>query len=458
MAADALFQVARENWDWEPLGDVCRRGGGDIQTGPFGSQLHASDYVASGVPSIMPQNISQDRVDAEGIARITPSDAERLSRYLVKPGDIVYSRRGDVERRALITEREHGWLCGTGCLRVRFGEGVVDPVYASYFLSHPASRAWVVRHAVGATMPNLNTSILGALPFLLPPRTEQRAIAGVLGALDEKIEQNRRTAGALELLARAIFQAWFVNFEPVKAKAAGATAFRSMPQSVFDALPTRLVNSELGAIPEGWERSTIGEDASHVAMGPFGSDIKTENFVTDGVPVIRGGNLTDGFIDEEFVYLTEAKADQISNANAFPGDLVITHRGTLGQVGLIPYRSRHRRYVVSQSQMLIRPNVERLPGHFLYLFLTSPRGQHQLLANRSQTGVPAISRPTTSIKAISIVVPAPSILLRHFESLASTLFDGRTVLVTESRKLAQIRDYLLPRLLSGQVSVDAARG
>ena len=175
MAADALFQVARTGWDWEPLGDVCRRGGGDIQTGPFGSQLHASDYVAVGVPSIMPQNISQDRVDAEGIARITPSDAERLSRYLVRPGDIVYSRRGDVERRALITERENGWLCGTGCLRVRFGEGIVDPVYATYFLSHPASRAWVVRHAVGATMPNLNTSILGALPFLVPPTTEQRA-------------------------------------------------------------------------------------------------------------------------------------------------------------------------------------------------------------------------------------------------------------------------------------------
>ena len=94
MAADALFQVAHENWEWEPLREVCRRGGGDIQTGPFGSQLHASDYVAVGVPSIMPRNIANDRVDVEGIARITPSDAERLSRFIVKPGDIVYSRRG----------------------------------------------------------------------------------------------------------------------------------------------------------------------------------------------------------------------------------------------------------------------------------------------------------------------------------------------------------------------------
>lgn len=87
MAVEALFQVARTDWDWERLGDVCRRGGGNIQTGPFGSQLHASEYVAVGVPSIMPQNISEDRVNSEGIARIPPTDAERLSRYLVMPGE-----------------------------------------------------------------------------------------------------------------------------------------------------------------------------------------------------------------------------------------------------------------------------------------------------------------------------------------------------------------------------------
>ena len=91
------------------------------------------------------------------------------------------------------------------------------------------------------------------------PLDEQRAIAGVLGALDDKIEQNRRTARALERLARAIFRAWFVDFEPVKAKAAGATAFPSMPQPVFDALPTRFVDSEIGPVPEGWEVSALDE-------------------------------------------------------------------------------------------------------------------------------------------------------------------------------------------------------
>ena len=102
------------DWEYSTLGEACRRGGGDIQTGPFGSQLHASDYVLDGIPSIMPQNIGDNRVIVDGIARIGSADAQRLGRYLVREGDIICSRRGDVERRALIRDRENGWLCGTG--------------------------------------------------------------------------------------------------------------------------------------------------------------------------------------------------------------------------------------------------------------------------------------------------------------------------------------------------------
>ena len=110
-----------------------------------------------------------------------------------------------------------------------------------------------------------------------------------------------------------------------------------------------------------WQNVTIEEIASRIAMGPFGSDIKTDNFVLAGVPVIRGGNLTSGrFHGSDFVFLTEQKADELENANAFPGDLVFTHRGTLGQVGLIPAEP-FKRYIVSQSQMKLTCNPE-LPG------------------------------------------------------------------------------------------------
>jgi type I restriction enzyme S subunit len=217
MAGDLINGEVPDHWEFTTLGDVCKRGGGNIQTGPFRSQLHASDYVPVGVPSIMPTDIGENRIVEDGIVRITEGDANRLGQHRLRAGDIVYSRRGDVEKRALIREREEGWLCGTGCLKVRLGSGVVDPLFASLFLGHPAIREWIVRHAVGATMPNLNTSIMSAIPFAFPPLAEQKAITAVLGALDDKIELNRRMNATLEAMARALFQSWFVDFLPVRA-------------------------------------------------------------------------------------------------------------------------------------------------------------------------------------------------------------------------------------------------
>ena len=125
------------------------------------------------------------------------------------------------------------------------------------FLAYALRHADIDAYLTGAVMPKLTQGNLNRIEISHPLLPEQRAIAGVLGALDDKIEQNRRTARALEGLARTIFRAWFVDFEPVKAKAAGAASFSSMPQPVFDALPTRFVDSDIGPVPEGWEVKTI---------------------------------------------------------------------------------------------------------------------------------------------------------------------------------------------------------
>jgi type I restriction enzyme S subunit len=170
-------------WRRTTLGNVCATGGGAIQTGPFGSQLHASDYVDSGTPSVMPQNIGDNCIVEDGIARITAVDAERLSRYLLAEGDIVYSRRGDVKRRALVRKYEAGWLCGTGCLRVRVGTAT-EPLFMSYYLGEPEIQEWIAQHAVGATMPNLNTAILGEVPVVLPPSNEIHRVNERLSGLD----------------------------------------------------------------------------------------------------------------------------------------------------------------------------------------------------------------------------------------------------------------------------------
>lgn len=191
-------------WEEKKLSDVCVPDGG-VQTGPFGSQLHAEDYVEDGVPAVMPVNIVDGRVNETGIARITPADAERLSRYLLRPGDIVYSRRGDVTRCARVGPHEEGWLCGTGCLRVRPDPSKVEPDFVFRHLCAPGTRAWIQGMAVGTSMPNLNTAILSDVPLMLPPADEQHRIAGVLNRLDDTASLQARMERRLLDIADTLF-------------------------------------------------------------------------------------------------------------------------------------------------------------------------------------------------------------------------------------------------------------
>jgi type I restriction enzyme S subunit len=193
-----------KGWIATTLGEACQAGGGDIQTGPFGTQLHASDYVPEGIPSIMPSDLRDNRIDPTSISRIREKDAERLGVYRVEAGDVVYSRRGDVERRSLIRKAENGWLCGTGCLRVRFGGHGLNSHFGASYLGTLESRAWVVRHAVGATMPNLNTSILGALPMVVPPPELQSLFGGIVGPWDERGTVAPRESRSLAALRDAL--------------------------------------------------------------------------------------------------------------------------------------------------------------------------------------------------------------------------------------------------------------
>ena len=158
-------------------------------------------------------------------------------------------------------------------------------------------------------------------------------------------------------------------------------------------------------------------------MGPFGSDIKSSYFVNDGVPVIRGGNLLNNqFHDENFVFLTEEKADSLKRSNAYPGDIVFTHRGTLGQVAFIPENAKYPRYVVSQSQMKLTCNVDLVDPKYVYYYFLSPMGQHELLKNTATTGVPAISQPLSSLKKMEIPLP-PLPVQKKIAAILSSLDD-----------------------------------
>ena len=166
-----------ESWRSLTLGEICDEAGGTVRTGPFGSQLHDSDYSETGTPVVMPKDIVNGRVSQATVARVNDVHVKRLSQHRLQPGDIVYGRRGDIGRRALVTSVESGWLCGTGCLRIFPGKGVVDPRLLYYALGHPRTVAAIAKKAVGATMPNLNTTILREVRLSFPGLVTQRRIA-----------------------------------------------------------------------------------------------------------------------------------------------------------------------------------------------------------------------------------------------------------------------------------------
>ena len=196
----------------QTLGEICDEVDGIIRTGPFGSQLHKSDYRDEGLPVIMPKNIINGRIELDGIARIGKDDEFRLREHKLAKGDIVYARRGDIGRCALIRERENGWLCGTGSLRISLGNKIVSPVYLYYYLNHPYIISWIQNQAVGATMPNLNTTIVRSIPISYPPLPTQRKIAAILSAYDDLIENNTRRIQILEAMAQTLYRHWFVDY------------------------------------------------------------------------------------------------------------------------------------------------------------------------------------------------------------------------------------------------------
>ena len=442
MPSEHLFDSLPLEWEYTTLGEACARGGGNIQTGPFGSQLHASDYVPVGIPTIMPQNIGDNRVIENGISRITTDDAERLSRYRVQPGDIVYSRRGDVERRALIREHENGWLCGTGSMRVRFGQGNIDPVYAAFYLGHPAVRDWIVRHAHGATMPNLNTSIISSVPFVIPPLAEQRAIAGILGALDDKIELNQRTNETLEAMARAIFKSWFVDFDPVRAKAERRDT--GLPAEIAGLFPDAFEESELGEIPRGWRIRDL----------PDVIDVNPTRQLSRGMiaPYLDMARMpTRGHAPSTWIEREVGSGMKFTNGDTLVAR--ITPCLENGKTAYVDFLDAGEFGWGSTEYIVLRP-CEPIPTVFAYLLARSR--EFRTFAVQQMTGSSGRQRvPADSLRQYVLAIPTiDSEIFEQFGRIVDPLFVRVRSAMEESRTLTALRDNLLPKLISGVIRIE----
>jgi len=311
-----------------------------------------------------------------------------------------------------------------------------DERFTYYFLHHLDLR----RFNSGSAQASLNRNFIYPLRILVPELREQKAIAHVLGTLDDTIDLNRRMSRTLERVARAIFRAWFVDFEPVKAKAAGARSFPGMPQEAFDALPTRLVESELGRIPEGW---IVG------AMGDIGCQRREQVAPEDAAEGTAYIGLEH--MPRRSIGLTEwGTADAVTSAKSrfSTGDILFGKlRPYFHKVGPAPVDG------ICSTDIVVL-SAKRTDGAAWLLMLVS---SDEFISHANQTSA-GTKMPRTNWKDMArfpVALP-PADLLRVFQQIAGPMLDLIRQSIHESRKLAVLRDYLLPKLLRGEVRVAEA--
>lgn len=432
------------NSDWREtsIGALCDDAGATLQTGPFGTQLHAYDYEPDGeVPVVPTSAIGRRRLLDEHVERIGRGKADELSRHYLRPGDILFARRGAQATglSALVEPRHAGWLCGTGAIRLRLDQEFADPVFVSFVLSSDSTHRWLRHHAIGATMPNLNEGVIRAIPLTLPPLPEQRAIASILGALDDKIELNRRMNETLEELARTIFKSWFVDFDPVKAKAEGRQP-EGMDAGTAKLFPSRFVVSELGMIPEGWTVTSLEEVAAPVrstvdprTLPPTTPYIGLEHMPLRSVALGVWGTAS----------AVESQKAQFEKQDILFGKL----RPYFHKVGVAPVAG-----VCSTDIVVMRPRDAAMFGFTLAHVSSDP------FVAYTTSGSDGTRMPRTSwgwMARYQLATPARD-CLGEFNRLVRALVSRIHSNLFESRTLAEIRDLLLPKLISGELRVPDA--
>jgi type I restriction enzyme, S subunit len=400
--------------------------------------------TTAGVPLITAKIVKSGRIETPD-EFVDPDEYEEwMRRGLPQVGDVVFTTEAPLGEVAQLQDARVA--LAQRLILLRGKPGVLDNTYLKFLMMSANVQSQLQGRASGTTVLGIKQSELRKVVLSLPPVKEQRAIAGVLSSLDDKIEQNRRTAGALERLARAIFRAWFVDFEPVKAKAAGATAFPSMPQPVFDALPTRFVDSEVGPVPEGWEVKALSSICTLVGGG---TPKRSEAAYWDGdVPWYSVKDApSDGDV---WVIRTSERisADGLADsaARVVPkGCTIISARGTVGKLAMagIPMAFNQSCYGL-------------LPGDgksFGYLHLLMQTVVAELQQRTHGSVFDTITRATFD----GLLVTSPrGEVVSTFESVVDPLLALLLASVDESSTLAAMRDYLLPKLLSGDVRVGAA--
>lgn len=407
-----------KGWNDVKLTDIATQ----IQTGPFGSQLHQSDYSECGTPVVMPKDIVNGTVSELSIARIDNNHVDRLSKHKISEGDIIYARRGDVGKCAYSTKQQEGWICGTGCLKVSIDKRLANPLFVFYYLQDPKSIGWVENHAVGSTMLNLNTSILGNVPLCIPSIEVQRRIVTILSRYDTLIANYRQQIKLLEEAAQRLYKEWFVDLH----------------------FPGHENTKIVDGVPEGWEKKKIAEVCETVGGGT--PSTKVSDYYVNGK--IKWVTPTDITRNKSICLLdTEKKITELglmhSSAKMVPaGTILMTSRASVGFFGIADFE-----VCTNQGFISCIPNDHNFQ---MYLFYNLMNRVGEIRAKAGGSTYLEISKSV--FRNLDIICPTTK-LTDLFQRKASNIYCEIKSLSSQIRILTEARDRLLPKLMSGEIEV-----
>lgn len=390
----------------------------------------------------MPQDIIRGgNISVEKIARISEQMANRLKRHRMQVGDIIFPRRGDVGKCALITEREAGWLCGTGCLLVRLPENTVRRSFLYHYLNQSNIIRWIETQAVGATMPNLNTSILGNLPVAYPSLPVQQRVDELLSAYDELIANNAHRQQLLGDLARQLYQEWFVRHR----------------------FPGHEHTPILNGLPEGWDLLKMREVVEYYIGGGWGAEDADSTHSVGGY-VIRGTDIptTQVGVPNKDVYRFH-KPSNIKSRLLQPFDIVFEVSGgspeqPLGRTVMVTQELLAEfggNVICASFCKLVRPNVSKISPYYLDRFLSAYYESRLVEIYQIQSTGISNYQFEAFLTYQTIVRPTWEVL-RRFDAVVAPIYQQIDLIGQRAVALRQTRDALLPRLLSGKLTVRPA--
>ncbi len=407
------------------------------------------EYASSGIPVIAKGDVKQYGKVSGSFSRFITEERWQEKKYKkTEKGDFVLTTRDLTQAANFLgllapVPEPYDFLVNQGANVVKFNHSV-DPAYLVYWSHFSQYREHIKNSAVGSTQVHLRKEDFLSAPLVLPPLKEQKAIAHILGTLDDKIELNRKTNETLEAMAKALFKSWFVDFDPVKAKADGRPT--GLPAEISELFPDSFEDSELGEIPSGWQRCPFTQLVDVISGGtPKTSIYEYWNGSIPWFSVVDAPSVSDCWVIQTEKSITHLGLDNCSSKLLPTGTTIISARGTVGKVCLTG-----QDMAMNQSCYGLRSKVEN--GEYFCFYLT--KSLVEILEARAHGSVfSTITRDT--LDGVSTISPPPGVI-QSFNEIAGALLGKIKNNLEDNRIMGIQRDALLPKLISGEIRIPDA--